>query len=75
MESIVSFEEAVALKKEGFNLPTNAYYYIDYQGGIKIDVGDGDYEFIVLDHNKYDDCFSAPTIKDAKFFRRLKCNK
>jgi len=73
MKDIVSFEEAVELKKQGFNLPTNVYYYIDFEGGVKTDNGDGDCEFIEIDHNKYDDCFSAPTIDDVKFWKRQTC--
>lgn len=55
----ISFETAKLAREKGFNLPTNDYYYVE-KNKIISDNGDGDNEFICLNHNFYDNYFSAP---------------
>ena len=62
----IQFETAKLAKLKGYNLPENTYYIQHKDGEVNIDNGDGDSEFICLDHNKYDDYYSAPAQSDLQ---------
>lgn len=57
-DELITFETAKLAKELGFDLKTNFYY--DEKG--VLDNGDGDIEYIELNHNKYN-LYSAPTNK------------
>ena len=59
----IAFEIAKNLKEIGFDKLVNKYYYTTFDGDIKFDYGDND--FICLNHNKYDDYFSAPLYQEV----------
>lgn len=56
-EQLISFKTAKLAKEKGFDYCVNNYYWIDENS---LDCGDGDCEFACLNHNKYDDLYSAP---------------
>lgn len=58
MEALISFKTAKLAKEKGFNCPTNYFYYKDEND---LDIGDGDIEFIEINHNAYDNFYSVPT--------------
>lgn len=55
-EQLINYSTAKLAKEKGFNLPTNYYY-----DKIGLEKGDGDCEFIYLNHNAFDGLYSAPT--------------
>lgn len=55
---LIKFKTAVLAKEKGYDVPVNNYY--DEISGL--DNGDGDCEFICLNHNKYEKLHSAPTL-------------
>lgn len=61
IDVLVTFETAELAKEKGFDLLVNDYYCIDAKGKITKDNGDGDSEYICLNHNKYPKYYSAPT--------------
>lgn len=60
MENLIDFKTAKIAKEQGFDKLCNYFYYKD---GV-LDQGDGDNEHICLDHNRYHDLFSAPTVQE-----------
>ena len=56
-DQLISFKTAKLAKEKGFDYCVNNYYWIDENS---LDCGDGDCEFACLNHNKYDDLYSAP---------------
>lgn len=59
-EQLISFETAKLAKERGFDLAVNNYFII-MDDNIIEDNGDGDIEYICLNHNKYDNYYSRPT--------------
>lgn len=59
-ERLVLPQTAKLAKEKGFNQKVNFYYYQN-KDKFELDNGDGDNEFICLNHNEYDGYFSAPT--------------
>ena len=53
-------------KEKGFNKETNYFYYKN-DG---LDNGDGDNDFICLNHNQYENYFSAPTQSELQAWLR-----
>lgn len=64
---LIKFKTAQLAKKKGFDIPVNNYY--DRISGL--DNGDGDCEFINLNHNKYDELHSAPTQSTLQTWLRV----
>lgn len=60
MNNLVDFEVAQKLKSLGFNNSVNNFFYED---GV-LDNGDGDNEFICINHNCYIGYTSCPTIEE-----------
>lgn len=59
-EQLITFETAKLAKEKGFDLLVNEFYYVDGKGVVTKDNGDGDSEYICLNHNKYPYYHSAP---------------
>ena len=64
MKNLISFEVAKLAKEKGYDLLENKYYIQHRDGDVVLDNGDGDCEFVCLNHNKYDNYYSAPTKED-----------
>lgn len=59
---LIDLETAKEAKKKGFDWPVNDYFIVI---GDKVteDNGDGDCEFVWLNHNKYKNYYSRPTVE------------
>lgn len=67
-EQVIPFKTAKLAKEKGFNWPTNYFYYKNEKD---LDRGDGDTDFIDINHNAYDDFYSAPTMSTlAKWLKK-----
>lgn len=62
-EDFVSFEQAVKLKKLGFDWKCYTFYHLDNWGGLC-------HSGICENHNMFKKCISAPTLSQAKKWLR-----
>lgn len=69
MKQLITFNTAKLAKQKGYDQLENHFYYDDGT----LDNGDGDCEFICLNHNLYERHYSAPTTQDLA--RWLKINE